>query len=417
MGEANSLPGHMRAEILEIVEASVNAATIKASKQALQMVSEQSTDMLSKAQELAQGLMVKVKEGLKEIEVTRPQILKIEVDGVQADMEGQAVSKYLERVIINSKLGLNTMLVGEAGTGKTILAGQVAKALKLEYGHTTLTAGASETWLFGRQTPKGFVEGSFSIRYRNGGVFLADEMDGADPNMLLVINTALANGSMYNPISGEVIQRHKDFIFLGACNTVGKGADMVYSGRNRLDGATLDRFVLIRVDYDPDIEKIVCPHDVLRDLLQSARKKLRKLKSDEIMSTRGMQKCYKQLAAGVDIKDIITSLVMGWPPEIAEQCGLDPKKVPSMNTAPALPEAKPKPITPDEVKPTDVEYVPIPTTKPVKRMRRPKAKLKTYLASEKCTCAHVFSHHSDGVNGPCMKNCTCRRFVPLSEAG
>ena len=248
-------------------------------------------------------------------------ILKVEVNGIERDLKHQA-APCLGRLLLNAKLGLNSLLVGPAGCGKTTAAEQAAEALGLEFGHLGLTAGASETWLFGRQTPNGFVEASFSRIYRNGGVFLADEMDAADPNLLLAINTALANQSLYNPISGEHLPKHKDFVFIGAMNTFGRGSDGVYSGRNRLDAATLDRFVMIAMDYDEGIERQVCPDPELRGALLKVRSRLRDLKSPEVVSTRTLSRVYAQVQNGVPLNQILESMTLGWPESIVSQLGL-----------------------------------------------------------------------------------------------
>lgn len=254
--------------------------------------------------------------------INRPKVMVVEIEKVQHKLKKPA-TPYLARLLVNAKLGLNTMLVGPAGSGKTIAAGQVAEALGLTFGHVCLTAGASETWLFGRQTPNGFIEAAFSELFRQGGVFLADEMDAADPNLLLAINTALANGELYNPISGQHAKRHENFVFIGACNTFGKGADGVYTGRSRLDGATLTRFVKIHVDYSEEIEEQVCPNKPLRQLFQKARKKLKEMKSQEIVSTRCIAQAYQQHAAGVSLGEILTSFTLGWPEELVSQAGLN----------------------------------------------------------------------------------------------
>jgi MoxR-like ATPase len=275
------------------------------------------------ADRLASDMITKVKGEL--VGISRPRVMVVEIEKKQHKLKKPATA-YLPRMLVNAKLGLNTMLVGPAGSGKTVAASQVAEALGLEFGHVCLTAGASETWLFGRQTPNGFVEGTFSRLYRQGGVFLADEMDAADANLLLAINTALANGHLYNPISGENIARNENFVFIGACNTVGRGADAVYTGRARLDGATLTRFIKIMVNYSNEIEEQVCPDDDLRKLLQAARSKLADLSSPEIISTRCMEAAYLQRKAGVSLKEILESLTMGWNEELVKQCGLTPSK-------------------------------------------------------------------------------------------
>ena len=222
------------------------------------------------------------------------------------------VSPILPRLMVNAKLGMNTLLVGPAGCGKTTLAHQLSEALKVNFGTVCLTAGASETWLFGRQTPTGFVEGMFSKIYREGGVFLADEMDAADANLLLSINTALSHDEMLNPMNGEVIKKHENFVFIGAANTNGKGSTHLYTGRSRLDAATLDRMVVIKVDYDCTLEKELCPQTVIYTLLNDIRASFKSQGYDEFISTRAFVSTYKQWKAGISPKEIFESLSSNW---------------------------------------------------------------------------------------------------------
>lgn len=246
---------------------------------------------------------------------------------------------YLDRLIINANLGLNSLLVGPAGCGKTTGARQLAESLNLQFGSVCLTAGASETWLFGRQTPNGFTEGSFSKIYREGGVFLADEMDAADANLLLSINTALANGIMFNPISGETIERHKDFVFIGAANTFGKGADHVYTGRSRLDGATLDRFIVIEVDYDQDYEKQICPDKNIFAFLTKTRQYLRENEYEEFLSTRWFDYVFKMWNSGVSFSEIRKSMKSNWCDEAQRVCDRAYKEVYNRKN---IPDVKPE---------------------------------------------------------------------------
>lgn len=301
---------------------------------------------LTQAQAQAASMIADLEVKIASIAKPKTVVMAVEVDKETRKLTKPA-NPNLGRMIVNAKLGLNTLLVGPAGSGKTVAAEQLAEALGRSFGHVCLTAGASETWLFGRQTAKGFIEGSFSSIYRNGGVFLADEMDGADANMLLSINTSLANGHLYNPIVGENIPRHPDFVFVGAANTLGRGGSGIYTGRSRLDAATLNRFITLQVDYCDAIEAQVCPDETLRSLLQEARNKLATLKSQEIVSTRTLDQAYKQFKAGIPLADIFESLTMGWPDGISKQCGIDPasyrgKKPPKakVDMIPDVPTAK-----------------------------------------------------------------------------
>ncbi len=277
--------------------------------------------ILERTYRLADDMLSKFKTEMQGYAKPVTQILAVEVDNQVRKLK-ETASPALGRMIINAKLDQNTMLVGPTGCGKTVAARQLATALDLPFAHICCTGGMSETWLTGRQYADGTKEASFSKMYRNGGVFLIDEMDAAGENVLMLLNTALANGHFENPILGETIPRHKDFKVVACANTVGKGGDSTYTARNRLDGATLNRFILIPIDYDETIEKQICPDKALYKLLTNARKKLRDLKSDEVISTRSLDICYKQKCSGVSMKDILISLTLGWPDELIEQCKL-----------------------------------------------------------------------------------------------
>lgn len=296
------------AQIMTEVNQSIQVATGEAVEKAMTYADNLSRTIIEKTKEQIMG-------------ISKPKVMMVEIEKVKRKLSRPA-NKHLGRCIVNHGLGIHTMLVGPAGCGKTILAEQVAEATGKTFGSVCLSAGASETWLFGRQTPNGFVEATFSKLYREGGIFLLDEMDAADSNLLLSINTALANGFMFNPISGETIKKHDDFVCIAGANTFGMGASASYTGRNRLDGATLTRFVKIAVDYDPEIEEAICPDEELRGALQAARKVIASEKMDYIVSTRCIDQAYRQKAAGITTAEIVGSLTMGWPEELIKKTGL-----------------------------------------------------------------------------------------------
>lgn len=155
--------------------------------------------------------------------------------------------------------GFGLMLIGPAGSGKSFLAKQVAKEIKtdahpdgLPYGETPLTPGATRGDLLGRHTLDGFVPSQFVEIYSGGGVFNFEEIDAADPSMLIVVNNALASNHLYNSVNGQVYEKHEDFIAVATANTFGLGADSKYTGREKLDLATIDRFRMCRVLVDLD---------------------------------------------------------------------------------------------------------------------------------------------------------------------
>jgi hypothetical protein len=150
-------------------------------------------------------------------------------------------------------------LVGPMGTGKSTLLRQLAAYLELDYAETPMTPGATRGDLLGRHTAssdKPFIPSEFTGIYGGGGLFNFEEIDASDPAMLIVLNGALASDTLYNSASGERVSRHADCILAACGNTFGTGANRQYTGRERLDAASLDRFRMGRlfIPLDENIE-------------------------------------------------------------------------------------------------------------------------------------------------------------------
>jgi hypothetical protein len=142
-------------------------------------------------------------------------------------------------------------LVGPAGSGKNHTLEQIAKDLELEFYFTNSVQ--QEYKLTGFIDAGGnFHETEFYKAFKNGGLFFLDEMDASIPEVLVLLNAAIANG--YFEFPNGKITAHEDFRVVAAGNTVGNGADEQYTGRLVLDQATLDRFAIIEFSYSRKIE-------------------------------------------------------------------------------------------------------------------------------------------------------------------
>jgi len=230
------------------------------------------------------------------------------------------VRAEFQKVLRRAGAGINVLLVGPAGCGKTHLAHQVADALGRPFASISCTAGMSESALTGWMLPGNggafeYTPSDFVTMYENGGVFLFDEIDAADPNTLLFVNQALANGSFYVPQRkgySKVI-RHANFVCLAAANTFGTGANMVYAGRERLDESTLDRFRAgtVMLDYDAAFERAAVAPELLA-WGWAVRKRIGESRLSRVMSTRFLLDASKLLAAGETFNDVKESYFTGW---------------------------------------------------------------------------------------------------------
>jgi len=175
------------------------------------------------------------------------------------------VPEVFERIVQLANQRKNIMMVGPTGCGKTPIAGIVAEALELDYSSQSCSEGMNESALTGWLLPLGengqfsYVSSEFIRLYENGGVFLFDEIDAADPNVLVFMNQAIAQDHFFLPQrhTNPQIKKHKDFVCIAAANTFGGGADTMFVGRNQLDEATLNRFKIgtVYMGYDETVEK------------------------------------------------------------------------------------------------------------------------------------------------------------------
>lgn len=160
-----------------------------------------------------------------------------------------------EQIIKVAMMKQPVMLIGPAGCGKTTIAENVATALNLPFYVTNSISDAFQL--------TGFIDGygkyhttSFRTAFEHGGVWLADEIDSWDAGALLAANSALANGYSTFPDQNNPIRKHENFRVIASANTYGNGSDQIYVGRTELDGASLDRFAMISLDYDLTLERM-----------------------------------------------------------------------------------------------------------------------------------------------------------------
>lgn len=199
-------------------------------------------------------------------------------------------------------------LAGPAGSGKNHTLEQIAKALGLEFYFTNSVQ--QEYKLTGFIDAGGtFHETEFYKAFKNGGLFFLDEMDASIPEVLVLLNAAIANG--YFEFPNGKITAHDDFRVVAAGNTVGSGADESYTGRMVLDQATLDRFAIIEFGYDLGIEMALAKGNTeLVTFIEDLRKQAEGKGIRATFSYRCISMVVKLEKTGMNIEEIIKIAVV-----------------------------------------------------------------------------------------------------------
>lgn len=161
--------------------------------------------------------------------------------------------RVLPELLLALHAQCHVFLVGPAGTGKSMLARHAAEALGLELQALSLGPTTPMSKVFGYFDAHGhYHDTPFRRAFEHGGVMLLDELDNGHPGLLGELNQALALRTC--AFADGMVAAHQDFRLIATGNTYGHGADRQYVGRQALDAATLDRFVVIDVPIDHRLE-------------------------------------------------------------------------------------------------------------------------------------------------------------------
>jgi MoxR-like ATPase len=211
-------------------------------------------------------------------------------------------SKFSELEILVSA-GIPTLLTGEKGSGKTTLAKQVAEQLNLKFYSMSMTRQTTLSHLLGFISVNGtYVPSQLRSAAENGGAFLLDEIDAADANVLLSLNTA-ENG--YIAFPDGIVDLHENFRLMATANP--QDQHEFYTGRSKLDAATLDRFDIVEVPRDENLERSLVDSETHR-IMSALREVLGRTNSSIVVSMRDSMRYQKRKDLGI-INEFIPRLV------------------------------------------------------------------------------------------------------------
>lgn len=243
-----------------------------------------------------------------------PKTLDVRVSDEKVKRVEGHTHKIFAKVCKYVQMHKNVYIYGPAGTGKNYLVGQIAEALDGKFFYASTVT--QEYKLTGYKDANGEYQDTElrrALDFANNNpdkisIFMLDEADACVPDALVVINALLANG--YCDFPDKRVEVGKNFVVIAAGNTAGVGADVVYTGRNVIDGATLDRFLYVKMDYDKKLEEALCPDENLRNFIYDIRKSVEKNHVNKIVGMRCLRNAYEMLVNGIDKQDIVSDAIL-----------------------------------------------------------------------------------------------------------
>ncbi|HLG37694.1 MAG TPA: MoxR family ATPase [Nitrososphaera sp.] len=181
-------------------------------------------------------------------------------------MESPASSKFSQEEIIyldwNNALeilekayksDLFALIIGPKGTGKTTLVRKFASQMKKDLDSVNFSLRTRESHLVGSRTlDKGeisFVEGVLVKSMRNGTILYLDELNAAEPDVLLRLDEALDDRKqlVLKEAEGQVVKAADDWFVIATINPLS------HVGTKELPPQLLSRFpVRMRLEYPPE---------------------------------------------------------------------------------------------------------------------------------------------------------------------
>ena len=211
--------------------------------------------------------------------------VKVEVVSAKATKRVDKAHKNFADAVALLGLGKNLALIGEAGSGKSFGAIQMAQALDLDYSVVSCHGKMQSFDLVGAMSPTTgqYISTALRDAYENGKVLILDEFDRSNTETTIALNGILA-GDCYGFPDG-MVKRHAEFRVIACQNTFGAGSSKTYASAKAQDGSTLTRFTRIEWNIDAKLETAICGDNEVTRAVQAVRKNAKDKGYDQILIT------------------------------------------------------------------------------------------------------------------------------------
>jgi MoxR-like ATPase len=232
-------------------------------------------------------------EPIKELIGKTSSVQVVNFEGISMTMKGGEQRRLFDVLLSDVEANNNAYLYGGAGTGKTFMAGMIAKALNYKLITLNCNQFTSPLDIVGGQTIEGYQEGRLTEAWGNinlginprtskpysGAVLLLDELPKLDPNTAGILNDALSKikdpkDTIVDRLTGETrevmpiifngrgeqVEMKKIFI-MGTGNSLLNEADKDYEANFKQDLSLQDRFAgscyRVFIDYKFELNNIM----------------------------------------------------------------------------------------------------------------------------------------------------------------
>ena len=287
------------------------------------------------AEKLGKGDIEKmVTEALKRATAKLSKPTKLEVMLADRKTETKAAIRHevFEDVLKIVARGEHVWMYGPAGTGKSEICRQVAEAIGAEYFYTGAILDEF-TGLKGFIDANGVKHGTqFTMALDAAAegkevVMCFDECDGSISEVLLTLNNYLSGGAI--ECMGTLYTVVDNMHIVACGNTNGHGGTVQYT-RQRIDDATLNRFVRVPVMYSKKIERAISDGDEeLFGFVTNLRDAAKSTGTDMLVTYRTMKQL-KSLVPAIGMEKAVEYVVCAALDEgdmrvLLNEMGKDPK--------------------------------------------------------------------------------------------